>query len=75
MEIRTLLMTKNNMLALIGMVKTDEQASITTLDPRREQPLVKTYEPWLVADEFKKVLRLSLRNGWHVVYDGEPLKG
>ena len=75
MEIRTLLMTKNDMLALIGMVKTDEQASITTLDPRREQPLVKTYEPWLVADEFKKVLRLSLRNGWHVVYDGEPLKG
>ena len=68
-------MTKNDMLALIGMVKTDEQASITTLDPRREQPLVKTYEPWLVADEFKKVLRLSLRNGWHVVYDGEPLKG
>ena len=75
MEIRTLLMAKNDMLALIGMVKTDEEASITTIDPRREHPLVNTYEPWLVADEFKKVLRLSLRNGWRVVYDGEPLWG
>ena len=75
MEARTIVMAKHDMLALIGMVKTDEEASITTIDPRREQPLVKTYEPWLVRDEFKKVLRLSLQNGWHVVYDGAPLWG
>lgn len=75
MEARTIVMAKNDMLALIGMVKTDQEASITTIDPRREQPLVKTYEPWLVREELKKVLRLSLRNGWHVVYDGEPLWG
>ena len=68
-------MAKNDMLALIGMVKTDQEASITTIDPRREQPLVKTYEPWLVREELKKVLRLSLQNGWHVVYDGGPLWG
>ena len=75
MEARTIVMAKNDMLALIGMVKTDQEASITTIDPRREQPLVKTYEPWLVREELKKVLRLSLQNGWHVVYDGEPLWG
>jgi hypothetical protein len=72
---RTVVMTKSDMLALIGMVKTDQGASITTVDPRREHPLVKTYEPRLVIDEFKKVLRLSLRNGWQVVYDGPPLWG
>ena len=75
MEVRTLLMAKKDMLALIGMVKSDKEASITTIDPRQERPLVKTYEPWLVAGEFKKVLRLSLRNGWHIIYDGEPLWG
>lgn len=75
METRTLLMKKNEMLALIGMMKSDQEATITTIDPRQERPLVKTYEPWIVAGEFKKVLRLSQRNGWHVVYDGEPLKG
>ena len=75
MEARTIVMAKRDMLALIGMVKTDEEASITTIDPRREQPLVKTYEPWLVREEFKKVLRLSLQNGWQVVYDGPPLWG
>jgi hypothetical protein len=75
MELRTVVMAKEDMLALIGMVKTDEESSITTIDPRREQPLVKTYEPWLVSDEFRKVLRLSLRNGWRIVYDGEPLWG
>ena len=75
MELRTVVMAKNDMLALIGMVKTDEESSITTIDPRREHPMVKTYEPWLVSDEFRKVLRLSLRNGWRIVYDGEPLWG
>ena len=75
MESRTIVMAKSDMLALIGMVKTDQEASITTIDPRREQPLVKTYEPWLVSEELKKVLRLSLQNGWHVVYDGTPLWG
>lgn len=75
MEARTIVMTKNDLLALIGMVKTEEGGSITTIDPRREQPLVKSYEPWLIAGEFQKVLRLSLRNGWRVVYDGEPLWG
>lgn len=68
-------MKKNEMLALIGMRKSEEEATITTIDPRQERPLVKTYEPWIVSDEFQKVLRLSLRNGWHVVYDGEPLEG
>jgi hypothetical protein len=75
MEARTIVMAKSDMLALIGMVKTDQEASITTIDPRREQPLVKTYEPWLVRSELKKVLRLSLQNGWHIVYDGAPLWG
>jgi hypothetical protein len=75
MELRTIVMEKNEMLALIGLSKTDEGASITTVDPRREHPLVKTYEPWLVEDEFKKVLRLSLRNGWRVIYDGPPSWG
>jgi hypothetical protein len=68
-------MTKSDMLALIGMLKTDEGASITTVDPRREHPLVKSYEPWQVADEFKKVLRMSLKNGWQVAYDGPPMWG
>lgn len=75
MEIRTAIMSKNELLALVGMVSSDEGASITTIDPRRDHPMVKTYEPWLVTDEFKKVLRLSLKNGWSVIYEGQPLWG
>ncbi|MBA2502286.1 MAG: hypothetical protein H0V27_05330 [Pyrinomonadaceae bacterium] len=75
MEIRTALMTKNEMFAFVSMRITDEGASIVTVDPRQEQPLVKTYEPWLVVGEFRKVLRLSVRNGWRIVYDGQPLWG
>lgn len=75
MEIRTALMTKNDMFAIVSMAITDEGASITTVDPRREAPLVKTYEPWLATGEYRKVLRLSVRNGWRVIYDGQPLWG
>ncbi len=75
MTTRTVIMMKNDMLALINMIKSEEGASITTFDPRRGHPLVKSYEPWLVADEFRKVLSLSKKNGWQVVYDGEPLWG
>ncbi len=75
MELRLAIMAKGDLLALIGMAKTDEGASITTLDPRRDQPLVKSYEPWLVAHEFVKVLRLSLKNGWRILYDGPQLLG
>jgi len=74
-ETRTVIMAKSDLVALISMAKTEEGAAITTIDPRREHPLVKNYEPWLVTDEFKKVLRLSLRNGWRIVYDGAPLYG
>ncbi|MBX5478919.1 MAG: hypothetical protein IRZ19_07545 [Pyrinomonas methylaliphatogenes] len=75
MATRTVIMAKNDMLALITMVKSEKGASITTLDPRRGHPLVKNYEPWAVVEEFRKVLRLSEENGWRVVYDGEPLWG
>ena len=75
MEIRTALMTKNDMFALVSLAIADDEASITTVDPRREQPLVKTYEPWLATGEYRKVVRLSVRNGWRVIYDGQPLWG
>ncbi|HMF55714.1 MAG TPA: hypothetical protein VK619_05105 [Pyrinomonadaceae bacterium] len=75
MELRLAILAKNDLLALISMVKTEDGARITTLDPRREQPMVKTYEPWLVAHEFVKVISLSLKNGWRILYDGPQLLG
>jgi hypothetical protein len=75
-RIRTAVLKKNNMVALLCIKSASEGAAICRVDPREERPSVQVYDDADVAAEwFSKSLNTSKRNGWQVVYDGLPLQG
>lgn len=75
-RIRTAVLKKNNMVALLSIKTASEGAAICRVDPREERPAVQLYEDAEAAAEwFTRSLRTSKRNGWQVVYDGLPLQG
>jgi hypothetical protein len=74
--VRTAVLTKNEMLALISLKSSDEGGQIVRFDPRDPLPAVQRYESESEALKwFRRSLATSRRNGWSVVYDGEPLIG
>lgn len=74
--VRTAVLQKNNMVALLCIKTATEGAAICRVDPREDRPSVQIYEDAGAAVEwFTKSLRTSRRNGWNVVYDGLPLRG
>ena len=75
-EMRTAVMQKNNMIALLCIKTASEGAAICRVDPREERPAVQIYDDADAAVEwFTRSLRTSKKNGWSVVYDGLPLQG
>lgn len=75
-EMRTAVMQKNNMIALLCLKTATEGAAICRVDPREDRPAVQIYDDADAAVEwFTKSLRTSRRNGWNVIYDGLPLQG
>ncbi len=75
-EMRTAVMQKNNMIALLCLKTASEGAAICRVDPREDRPAVQIYDDADAAIEwFTKSLRTSRRNGWNVIYDGLPLQG
>jgi len=75
-EMRTAVMQKNNMIALLCIKTASEGAAICRVDPREDRPSVQIYDDADAAVEwFTKSLRTSRRNGWNVIYDGLPLQG
>jgi len=75
-EVRTALLTKNEMLALISLRTTESGGQIVRVDPRESLPSVQRYESEREALKwFTRSLSTSRRNGWSVVYDGEPMIG
>ena len=73
---RTAVLTKNNMIALLGVQTFDQGGTICRVDPRDGKPAVQIYDnPADALDWFKRSLRTSKKNGWQVVYDGLPLHG
>lgn len=75
-EMRTAVMQKNNMIALLCLKTASEGAAICRVDPREAHPAVQIYDDADAAVQwFTKSLRTSRRNGWHVIYDGLPLQG
>lgn len=73
---RTAVLTKNNMIALLGVQTFDQGGTICRVDPRDGKPAVQIYDnPADALNWFKRSLRTSLKNGWQVVYDGLPLHG
>ena len=75
-EMRTAVMQKNDMIALLCIKTASVGAAICRVDPREDRPAVQIYDDATAAVEwFTKSLRTSKRNGWSVIYDGLPLQG
>ena len=74
--VRTAVMQKNEMIALLCIKTAPTGAAICRVDPREERPAVQIYDDASAAVEwFTKSLRTSKLNGWSVIYDGLPLQG
>ena len=74
--VRTAVMQKNNMIALLCIKTASAGAAICRVDPRDDHPAVQIYDDADAAVEwFTRSLRTSRKNGWNVVYDGLPLQG
>jgi hypothetical protein len=74
--VRTAVLQKNNMVALLCIKSATAGAAICRVDPREIQPAVQLYDdPAKALEWFTKSLRTSRRNGWNVIYDGLPLQG
>jgi hypothetical protein len=74
--VRTALLTKNGMLALLSLRAGEAGGQIVRFDPREALPAVQRYDSEVEARKwFGRSLSTSRRNGWVVVYDGAPLAG
>jgi hypothetical protein len=74
--VRTAVMQKNEMIALLCIKTAPAGAAICRVDPREDHPAVQIYDDADAAVEwFTKSLRTSRKNGWSVIYDGLPLQG
>ncbi|MEO7675022.1 MAG: hypothetical protein ABIU09_13200 [Pyrinomonadaceae bacterium] len=74
--VRTAVLQKNNMVALLCIKSATAGAAICRVDPREAHPAVQLYDdPTAALAWYLKSLRTSRSNGWQVVYDGLPLQG
>ena len=76
-EVRTAVMRKNDLLAILSLkISADGDGRIVRVDPRQSAPSAQVYEDAEAATHwFNRSLATSRRNGWSVVYDGEPSFG
>lgn len=75
-EIRTAVLKKKDMVALLCLKTANRGGAICRVDPREEQPSVQLYDdPAKALEWYNKSLRTSKKNGWQIVYDGLPLRG
>ena len=73
---RMAILTKRDMIALLGVQTFDHGGTLCRVDPREARPAVQLYDnPEEALQWFKRSLRTSKKNGWQVVYDGLPLHG
>lgn len=74
--LRTAVMQKGDMIALLCIKTATAGAAICRVDPREDKPAVQIYDDAIAAVEwFGRSLRTSRNNGWKVIYDGLPLQG
>jgi hypothetical protein len=75
-EFRAALLSKHEMIALISLRTAQRGGRIVRVDPRQPLPAAKFYEdPEEALRWFRRSLATSRRNGWVVIYDGEPQFG
>jgi len=74
--VRTAVLSKNDMLALLSLKAGDDGGQIVRFDPREPLPSMQRYATEAEARRwFGRSLATSRKNGWTVVYDGEPVIG
>ena len=74
--VRTAVLQKNSMIALLCIKSATAGAAICRVDPREASPAVQIYDdPTAALEWFKRSLSTSRKNGWTIVYDGLPLQG
>jgi hypothetical protein len=74
--VRTAVLRKSDMLALLSLRANEEGGQIIRFDPREPLPSTQRYESEAEALKwFNRSIATSRRNGWTVVYDGEPMIG
>lgn len=75
-EVRTVILFKGDMLALLGLKQSSEAGVIVRVDPRQPVAATQTYDDAAAALKwFNRSLATSKRNGWEVVFDGRPIFG
>src|SRR5688572_18443376 len=75
-QVRTVVLSKKGMLALLSLKVSAQGGTIVRVDPRQSAPTAQTYEDGeAAARSFQRSLATSKENLWQVVYDGEPLFG
>ncbi|HEV7644938.1 MAG TPA: hypothetical protein VGO50_13420 [Pyrinomonadaceae bacterium] len=75
-EIRTAVLKKKDLVALLCLKTANRGGAICRVDPREAQPSVQLYDdPEKAVEWYNKSLNTSKENGWQVVYDGLPLRG
>ncbi len=75
-QMRTAVLAKNNMVALLCVKTANAGGAICRVDPRESNPSVQIYDdPAKAMEWFTKSLRTSKKNGWQIVYEGLPLQG
>ncbi|MFL6337176.1 MAG: hypothetical protein ACJ754_28080 [Pyrinomonadaceae bacterium] len=74
--VRTALLQKNDMLALLSLKAAPDGGQLVRYDPRQSLPSMRRYDSEEEARRwYARSLATSRKNGWAVVYDGEPLVG
>ena len=74
--VRTAVLQKNDMLALLSLKAAPDGGQIVRYDPRQSLPSLRRYETEEEARRwYARSLATSRKNGWAVVYDGAPLIG
>ncbi len=75
-KLRTVLLIKEGMIAILGKREFEEFVHIIRFDPRSPLPELQIYTDQNAGRYwFKRSIETSVRNGWMVLYDGEPLFG
>ncbi len=74
--VRTAVLQKNDMLALLSLKAAPDGGQLVRYDPRQSLPSLRRYESEEEARRwYARSLATSRKNGWAVVYDGAPLIG
>src|SRR5215204_3718852 len=74
--VRTAVLQKNDMLALLSLKAAPDGGQLIRYDPRQSLPSLRRYETEEEARRwYARSLATSRKNGWAVVYDGAPLIG